>query len=275
MNSIVTTSLLVPLCLGTSTELYARRLKYLDPDGTRLQSIDAENLIDIYNRRVAVPGSVYTGDDMYESILYTILCGVSTDSVSYDQHNRCKKLVGASRDLARSVLGELRELIIGPTSGAPPKPFVRIASGPPPIARVESSTRGAKERADWILEMRKRNASGSGIESPVDFDQIAKTWELLLRTNGASLVVDNKVIVHGLHVMLETGVNALIPKDPTIRSEIIAQFCIIFRAFFKSEKKRNLVSECGATNAPSLIQLNEARSRLKKLLTNINLGIKT
>ena len=273
MKAVIIIFLSIPHNASTSTELYARRLHYLDPTGDRSRKLNLDHVVDSYNHRVQLAGHAKASHDMYESILFTILCGISSNSISYSRENRCRAIEGNLRHRARRALSDLFGLqraldqtqisqkAVG-SLGQPKRKKVILLGNP-------------RQRREWIEGMQRSNGFVLKSPEPVKFDEIALAWEKLLSTNGESFSVNNKVVVHGLSILNGTGIAALIPDDSDQRSKIIEYFCIIFRAFYKLEKERHYVSECSLTNPPSDSDYFSAIKNLKEEMEKINLGMRT
>jgi len=261
MKLLITFILLIPSNTLSSTELFAKRLQDQDPTGARKDFVP-ENVIDSYNARVSSPGHFYTADDIYNAILHTILCGISTDSVSYGPNNVCLEVNGDKYKRAGVILRQIKELTY-------PSNHVAI----PPVEQVLEKTKTTKTFSysvptrtsaiyDWIAKMRKENAS-TGINEKIHFSEIVRTWNTMLAPNGEFPDCKNKALALALAIINETSTNALIPADGTEHFEIQEQFCIIYRSY---NQKASWVEECNATKLPTKNELVAAEARLKELL---------
>lgn len=61
-------------------------------------------IIKSYNELVVAPREAKPSYDIYDAILYTILCGISTQSTSNGSDNRCLRLHDHQREDSEEVL---------------------------------------------------------------------------------------------------------------------------------------------------------------------------
>ena len=269
MKFLISFILLIPSNTLSSTELFAKRLEYLDPTGAQKDFVP-ETVIDSYNSRVPSPGNTLAGDTLYDTILYTVLCGISTNSVSYGSQNVCLPLKDQTYHQAKSVLERIRSLAYPSVDPALHRAVIPPNRRKPP-SRVKHSfdlPHRHGEISTWIERMRKNNGA-IGVTKAVGFDEIAQAWNGMLALNLSHFPdVMNKVLVQALAIFNEPAVTALIPEYEPVRSEIRKQFCIILRSFYRTE---NWVRECNDTPPPSKEELVAAEHSLQNIFKSGNL----
>ena len=254
MKSILSVFFIIPVNSITSLDLFANRLRLMEPTGKRNQASQyIYSIFESYNKVVAAPRGSKPAYDMYDATLYTVLCGISTGSTSITPGNHCRPLSTAETKTAEEVLRDI-------FSKAYPKAYRSadlVEKRPTQIDLEPYAYRDA-------LIRKALAANGSEPPKNVGFDEISQVWNGLVspKLSKSITIPDNKAIIYGLLILNKTGKDS--PISPKNKGEILIQFCIIFQGY---KVVMNFVDDCRPVSGVSpTADIEEAKQKLKVAL---------
>ena len=269
-----------PVICTTTLDLFTTRIKLLDSGHERVKSLDIRSYVDHYNAWIPVSKSLKL--DAYDATLYTILCGVSANTLSNDSRIPCQVLDGERRRTAETQLRALLDNVYPEHRG-------QVVPSHPPLvhtSRNESKSlnpflKRQRDRTLRIRELLSQVPSSTAVL--VSFDDVAKAWhDLLTAEDILKYTIDNKVLIYALYIINETGFSMDIPRDLEARAAILPWFCVVFNAqplaWQRTVGAITWITECPHSGDQRRSQSNElirkAKDNLHKMFEQINLGKK-